>query len=109
MLMAMDNDPTNDRQFVAAFLIARPPHAYLGWGWESDDRDWNDLFYLQVGEPLGLCAEGPSGVFSRPYTLGTAGMNCNNYTATLPFCGVARPRPPVRRLNGTFDGNESYI
>ena len=85
MLMAMDNDPTNDRQFVAAFLIARPPHAYLGWGWESDDKDWNDLFYLQVGEPLGLCAEGPSGVFSRPYTLGTAGMNCNNYTATLPF------------------------
>ncbi len=24
-------------------------------------------------------------------------------------CGVARPRPPVRRLNGTLDGNESYI
>ena len=24
------------------------------------------------------------------------------------FCGVARPRPPVRRLNGTLDGNESY-
>ena len=25
------------------------------------------------------------------------------------FCGVARPRPPVRRLNGTLDGIESYI
>ena len=24
------------------------------------------------------------------------------------MCGVARPRPPVRRLNGTLDGNESY-
>jgi hypothetical protein len=83
--MAMDNSPSNDKQFVAAFLVARPPHAYLGWGWESDDRNWNDLFYLQVGEPTALCAEGPNGVFSRAYTLGTASVDCNAWAATLPF------------------------
>jgi hypothetical protein len=88
LLMAMDNSPSNDKQFVAAFLVARPPYAYLGWGWESDDRNWNDLFFLQVGAPTALCAEGPAGVFSRPYTLGTASIDCNTFTASLPFSSL---------------------
>ena len=76
-------------QTVAAFLISRPPYAYLGWGWESDDGQWNDIFYLQVGEPLaggaGLCTEGPAGVFTRAYSAGTASLDCNAWTASLPF------------------------
>ena len=51
MMMQMDNAPDNANQTVSAFLIARPPYGLLGWGWESDDSDWNELFYLQVGEP----------------------------------------------------------
>ena len=89
MTMAMDSSPANQNQTVAAFLITRPPYAYLGWGWESDDRNWNDIFYLQVGEPLpggaGICNEGPSGVFTRAYTAGTASLDCNAWTALLPF------------------------
>lgn len=104
-------DAGNANQSVAAFLVSRPPYAWIGFGWESDDRNWNDLFYLQVrwwrrgcegvgvglhrsshcsscsqaGEPTGLCAEGPTGVFSRPWTLGTASLDCNTWTASLPF------------------------
>jgi hypothetical protein len=89
MMLAMDNDPANANQTVAAFLISRPPHAYLGWGWESDDRQWNDLFYLQVGAPLGLCSEGAPGVFSRAYSAGTASLDCNTWSAELPFPALA--------------------
>ena len=85
MMMAMDNDAASDRQTVAAFLIARPPHAYLGWGWESDDKDWNDLFWLQVGVPLALCNETAPGVFERQYSQGTATLDCNTWSAGLPF------------------------
>jgi hypothetical protein len=87
MLMGMDNSPANANQTVAAFLVSRPPHAYLGWGWESDDKQWNDIFYLQVGTPLGLCSEDSQtpGVFSRVYTAGTAVLDCNQWTASLPF------------------------
>ena len=42
-------------QSVAAFLITRPPIAFLGYGWESDDRNWHDVFLLQPGKPEGLC------------------------------------------------------
>lgn len=43
------------RGSTRAFLVTRPPIGYLGWGWESDDRKWNDVFYLQPGEPTGHC------------------------------------------------------
>ena len=94
--------------------LCSPPYGWIGFGWESDDRNWNDLFYLQVrrgpgiflrkwdvgqvgnragtdpfylqaGEPTGLCTEGPTGVFSRNWTLGTASLDCNSWTASLPF------------------------
>ena len=67
----------------------------------------------------------PSGFPGRPYDGKLAILCCNqyghpcapaawatlfsNWMLTIGFCGVARPRPPVRRLNGTLDGNESYI
>jgi len=76
-----DQDPT---QVVAAFLITRPPHAWLGFGWESDMRNWNPLFNLDVGVPLGLCKEGPAGVFSRVWSKGTVELDCNTWMATLP-------------------------
>jgi len=74
-----------DNQTVAAFLITRPPIAFIGWGWESDDKKWNDIFLLQAGEPKGLCAEVAAGVFERVWTNGKASLNCNTYTADLPF------------------------
>ena len=39
-------------QSIASFLVVRGPIAFLGFGWESDMKDWDPLFRLQVGEPL---------------------------------------------------------
>ena len=72
-------------QSVAAFLVTRPPVGFLGWGWESDDRKWNDIFYLQPGVPTGHCEEREAGVFTRDWSAGTAALDCNSFTATLPF------------------------
>ena len=85
MMMSMGaGDP---RQSVAAFLITRPPIAFLGWGWESDDKKWDDIFLLQAGEPKGLCVEtgSSSGIFEREWSNGKATLDCNTYTAELPF------------------------
>lgn len=79
------HDAAYSNQSVASFLITRPPIAFLGFSWESDDRDWDPSFLLQAGEPQGLCVEGPDGVFSRKWTLGTAALDCNTFTASLPF------------------------
>ena len=52
----------------------------------QDDSKWDDRFLLQPGEPAGLCQEGPTeGVFSREWTNGQAVLNCNSWTASLPF------------------------
>lgn len=83
MLMHMDDAHAN--QTVAAFLITRPPFAYVGYAWESGDANFSSLFYLDVGEPTGLCAEGPQGVFQRTWTLGVPRLDCNSFVAELPF------------------------
>ena len=44
-------------QTVTAFLIVRPAVGFLGYGWESDDKEWHDIFLLQPGEPQGHCKE----------------------------------------------------
>lgn len=74
-------------QSLAAFLVTRPPIGFLGFGWESDMRAWRPEFLWAVGEPTppgALCSEGPAGVFSRPWTYGTAALDCNTWTATIP-------------------------
>jgi hypothetical protein len=70
-------------QTVAAFLVTRPPVAFLGSRWQ--DSQWSPLFNLNVGTPLGLCTEGQPGVFSREWSKGTAAIDCNAFTATLDF------------------------
>ncbi len=77
-------DPSNANQSIAAFLITRPAVAYIGFGWESDMRNWNDIFTLPVGEPTAPCAQIAPGVFSRAWSMGNATLNCNSWSATLP-------------------------
>ena len=72
-------------QTLAAFLIVRPPVAFIGWGWESDDRMWQDKFLLQPGAPRGLCTSEAPGVYVRSWTNGKAVLDCNKWTASLPF------------------------
>jgi hypothetical protein len=70
---------------LAAFLVARSPIAYIGFQQNSGDSDWSPLFELDAGEPTGLCAEAPAGVFSRAWSKGTAALDCNSWTGSLPF------------------------
>ena len=76
-------------QTLAAFLISRPPLAYLGG--RLHDADWSPLFALDVGTPLGLCEEGPAGVFSRRWSKGVAMLDCNAWQADLPFTALPLP------------------
>ena len=89
MLMHMSvASPAIANATLAAFLITRPPYAYVGFAWESSDANHSSLFYLDVGEPTGLCAEGPAGVFSRAWTEGTPRLDCNSFEAELPFAMI---------------------
>lgn len=85
--MYFELDTASANQTVAAFLVARSPLAYIGFQQGSSDADWNPLFELDVGSPLGLCEEeaGTPGVFSRAWTNGVVSLDCNDWSASLPF------------------------
>lgn len=84
-------------QTVAAFLIVRPPIAFLGD--RVQDSSWNPIFALDVGEPLNgaLCTEDPPGVFSRQWTKGRPTLDCNTWQADLPFSILPGVQVPVQK------------
>lgn len=86
MFMSTGGAFADANQTVAAFLITRPPVAFLGDRFPTD-ASWSPLFALDVGEPAGgaLCVEAPPGVFTRAWTRGTPALDCNAWTAELPF------------------------
>ena len=67
-----------------ASIVNAPLSQFLGFGWESDMKDWRPEFLWQVGEPQGPCVESPAGIFTRPWTYGDAVVNCNSWTAVVP-------------------------
>ena len=73
---------------VAATPIHHPPPCLLERAF-TQVPDWEPLFDLDVGVPLGECTESPTGVFSRKYTNGVVSLSCpvgdGNWTASLPF------------------------
>ena len=77
-------DKVNQTQSLAAFLVTRPPVAYLGYGWESDQSDWEPIFLTQVGEPHSNCSEVSAGVFGRTWTYGQVTLDCSTYKAVVP-------------------------
>jgi len=81
-MMTFDSSPQNVNQILAAFLIVRPPIGYLGYGWESDDRQWNSIFLKDYGFPAGLCEEVSTGVFSRQWNK-VVTLDCNNWKAQI--------------------------
>lgn len=83
-------------QTVAAFLVTRPPIAFLGSRWQ--DEQWEPIFALDVGEPLGLCAETAPGVFERAWSKGTVSLDCNTWEASLPFTPLVHAREGVEQL-----------
>ena len=94
MFMGWDtrSNATNHAQTMAAFLITRPPVAFIGSYMLRSIE--SDLFNLDVGEPLGLCAEVTSGVFERKWSKGTATLDCHTYTPTLDFNPFDHARAP---------------
>ena len=82
MLMGFSHGPDLN-QTLAAFLVSRPPVGFVGSRWQ--DSSWSPLFNMDVGQPLGLCQEGPAGVFTRQWSRGQAALDCNSWTAQLPF------------------------
>ena len=79
--MSVQMDPVHRNESIAQFLIARGPHAYLGWGAGQFDPVWVPEFLLDVGEPVGNCSQPSAGVFSRAWTYGVATFDCNTYAA----------------------------
>ena len=77
--------PLYHNQTLAAFMVARPPLGFLGTSYHLDDTDWSPLFAMDAGVPHSVCTEAPAGVFSRKWSQGTAVLDCNTYTADLPF------------------------
>jgi hypothetical protein len=67
----------------------RSPYAFIGGRGLRDSQpgDWHPLFGLDVGHPLGLCAETAPGsqVFERRWSEGVASLDCKTYKGSLPF------------------------
>lgn len=83
-------DHAPSAQMVAAFMIVRGPHAWLGTGWQgctAKDSTWQQhpLLQLDPGSPLSNCEHSKPGVFSRKYSRGTVSLDCNSFKAVLPF------------------------
>lgn len=84
---------TNHNQTMAAFLVTRPPVAFIGSyllraGFDPfppHHNAYSPLFALDVGKPLELCQEIKPRVFSRKWSKGVATLDCNSYEAKLDF------------------------
>jgi hypothetical protein len=84
---------------LAAFLLMRGGHAYLGWGqwgmswpagvtWQSPNGTSVGLPPLlrrgDWGQPHGRCREVGQDTFERVYDAGVVRLNCSSYEATIP-------------------------
>jgi hypothetical protein len=72
---------------IAAFLLTRGGHAWLGHGWSGCSRvyEWTDALDADYGEPLELCRETSpgSGIFTREWSKSSITLNCNTWNATI--------------------------
>ena len=89
---------------VAAFMLIRGPHAYLGWSWVSCSGDCfsktcpappgNQIHYdvtlgglteTDYGEPTEVCHETAAGsnVFVREWTKATVTLNCSDWSSSI--------------------------
>jgi len=71
---------------LAAFLIARGPYAWLGYGWVGciTDYEFPDAWTYDYGTPLTsyFNSTAPS-VYSREYTKATATFDCTAWKGTV--------------------------
>ena len=76
---------TSPKHDIVNFLLIRGPQAFLGHGWLGCSRIYTypDELTWDYGEPLGLCEETSSGVFTREWTNAVVKMDCNTWTPTI--------------------------
>ena len=93
----MGVDPSNTtslRANVAAFLLARGPHAYIGYGqwglvWPNDASAPlpREMFAHEYGSPVeSHCRASAVGGerFERQWTTGVVALDCSSFAAHLP-------------------------
>ena len=72
---------------LAAFLLVRGAHWFLGYGWVGCGvkYDFPDALSLDYGMPSAMCSETApgSGVFSRAWTKATARVDCNAMAGSI--------------------------
>lgn len=87
MTMQWPSSQADKLPVLAAFLISRGPYAYIGTGFNDEPiPPWDPLWdSFDVGEPTSLCAEVPTGVFSRQWSNGNVSLDCTSWTATFIF------------------------
>ena len=84
-------DPSNLTdaiQDITNFLLIRGPHAAIGHAWLGCDKagyTFPPALNIDVGEPLGPCAElgTTSGVFVRQWSKASVTMNCSSWEGTI--------------------------
>ena len=82
--MTMTFDKGNVMQSLAAFLIVRPKWGWLGYGWESDMKDWNEVFLWDVGEPMEDVCGVNGWVYWRRWSYGNVTLDCDTWTGIVP-------------------------
>lgn len=86
MTLGADWRDPSVNQSIAAFLITRPPVAYVSRSCPMA------ALLLQPGEPMAgaarLCRKEGGGVYSRAWTAGIARLDCAAWTSELPFPAV---------------------
>jgi hypothetical protein len=81
---------------TAAFLLARGPHAYIGYGqwgmvWPDDPVNAPlpaELFQWDYGVPDSHCHRVDRHTWARHYTAGTVTVNCRTFDVILPHIKV---------------------
>ena len=80
-------DPVAD---IAAFLLTRGPHAWLGHGWSGCSKvyEWPAELDADYGEPVDeICKETAPGVFTREWSKSTIKMDCSTWTPSITMKG----------------------
>jgi hypothetical protein len=86
------------RQQLAAFLLIRGPHAFVGTGWGVGlVHEWDDLYDMDLGVPAasekgGTCRQTKPGVFERSWTKYHVELDCNSWEASFTQQPYSRRR-----------------
>lgn len=72
------------QQQLAAFLLIRGEHAFVGTGWGVGlVHEWQSIYDTDFGEPKGSCVETSPNVYSRRWSKYNISLDCSSWTAAF--------------------------